>query len=452
MTYSNADKEVLAASVRLLNRGHFVGPVNLINAIILAAILLAMDYPMTWLLAWVAAMAVAVAARMEVRRRFLAAADASSHAAGWARLTLAGAAATGLVWGVLLGAVAGFGPREDLLLVALVAAGMAAGSLTSMSPHLPTLLAYVVPLTMPLVLAVAVHPEPAIQGVGLMMLIFVLVIIAVGRNMNRTITQSIVLDLRNTALSADLQAAQARLETAEAEKWKIVAHLSQELRAPLTAVLGFAESMHRERHGRLGDPRYAEYAGHIRMACRNIITLANEILSYARGEAGLLILSESLVDVPAVVRGCAAVSKPAAAERRVRIAVEADESLPRLWVDETKVQQILNNLVANAIAATGPDGTVTISASVDRASCIELSVADTGIGMTAADAERALLPFVRLDQGMQRQGDGIGLGLTLCKRFAELHGATLAIDSRPGAGTRVTIRFPVERVVGRGSD
>ena len=132
----------------------------------------------------------------------------------------------------------------------------------------------------------------------------------------------------------------------------------------------------------------------------------------------------------------------ARAERqRLRLIRSIQHGLPRLLADETKLRQILVNLLTNAIKFTLPDGEITIMACLSAKGGITISVADTGVGMASADIPRALTPFVRLENALVQETEGVGLGLPLCKRLAELHGAELAIASELGMGTTCTLRF-----------
>jgi signal transduction histidine kinase len=120
--------------------------------------------------------------------------------------------------------------------------------------------------------------------------------------------------------------------------------------------------------------------------------------------------------------------------------------LPRIQADSRRVRQILLNLISNSIKFTPEGGEIKISAGMTDGE-VTLTIADTGIGMSADDIPKALTRFGQIDSRLSRKYDGTGLGLPLSKRLIELHGGTLAIDSIVGTGTTVTIRFPRERIV-----
>jgi signal transduction histidine kinase len=181
---------------------------------------------------------------------------------------------------------------------------------------------------------------------------------------------------------------------------------------------------------------------------QHLLNLAGEILAFSQGESGTLQLVESDIDVAQLIQSCVDLVAARAERHRLRIIRSIQHGLPHLHADETKLRQILLNLLTNAIKFTPPEGEITIMACQAPDGAITVSVADTGIGMAAADIPRAMTPFVRLAHPLIQESEGVGLGLPLCKRLAELHGAGLAITSELGMGTTCTVHFPASRTVG----
>ena len=164
-----------------------------------------------------------------------------------------------------------------------------------------------------------------------------------------------------------------------------------------------------------------------------------------KASSSTLLLSESDIDIAALIEGCVNLIASRAERQRLRIIRSVQHGLPALRADETKLRQILLNLLTNAVKFTPPGGEITIMACLSGDGGITISVADTGVGMASADIPRAMAPFVRLENALVQETEGVGLGLPLCKRLAELHDAELAVASELGMGTTCTIRFPLSR-------
>jgi signal transduction histidine kinase len=250
----------------------------------------------------------------------------------------------------------------------------------------------------------------------------------------------------------DLKARALELAAANRRKSDYVHHLSHELRTPLTAVMGFAEILRDQLLGPPGSPRYGEAAAQIVAAGDYMLELINNLLDLARIEAGRLELHEE--DCPPALIVDATLSMMAARADRSGVALSArlPADLPVLRADPSLVRQMLTNLVGNALKFTDPGGHVTVSAERDAAGSLILAVADDGRGMPPERIPQALTAFAqvhdRTRDPMAATQHGSGLGLPLTAALVELHGGGIAIDSAPGRGTTVRLRFPPERVVG----
>jgi PAS domain S-box-containing protein len=245
---------------------------------------------------------------------------------------------------------------------------------------------------------------------------------------------------------AALREAKAEAEAASAAKSAFLAVMSHELRTPLNAIIGFAEIV----AGRLfgpDDPRYFEYAEHIRQSGTHLLTLINDILDLSKIGAGQFDLHESEVDLAVLADDTAKLFGASAGKGGVALALAPDFPALRLRADALRLKQVAMNLVSNAIKFTKPGGRVTVGAAVD-AEAIRFWVEDTGIGMTEREAKRAMEPFVQIDDGLARKHGGTGLGLPISKELVALHGGQLFVTSEKGKGTRVTVALPVERRVG----
>src|SRR6185312_12696234 len=442
--------EFLAEQVRLLYAGAFAIPANLLNAAIIAAALWH-SYPHRALLAWVALTAVVVLLRMALRQLYRrAAAQGGLDPRRWARRYAAGAFASGVLWGSLCGALPSYGSPLDFLFVALVAAAMSAGAMTSLSAYYPAYLCYLLPFILPTGVAFLMTPGPDYLMLGALILIYAGILAGSSRNLNRAIIRTLQLKTANDVLNRSLSMTHAELDVVRRDKWQTIAHLSHELRTPLTAILGFSEAIRDQLLGPLGNPRYREYARHVHNSGQHLLNLADEILAFSQGESGTLPLSDSEVGLAQLIEGCVDLVAARAEHQRLRIIRSFQHGLPMLRADETKLRQILLNLLTNAVKFTPEGGEITIMTGLTPDRAITISVADTGIGMAPADIPRALTPFVRLSSALVQETEGVGLGLSLSKRLMEMHGGELALASELGRGTTCTLRFPAWRTVGEG--
>jgi signal transduction histidine kinase len=246
-----------------------------------------------------------------------------------------------------------------------------------------------------------------------------------------------------------LAEARSAADFANRSKTEFLANMSHELRTPLNAILGFAEIIERQLFG-ANAAKYADYARDIHRSGKHLLELINDVLDLSKLEAGKLELRESDIFLPALVDDCLTLVRGRADEAGVQLKADTTPALPLLRADPRAVKQVLLNFLSNAVKFTPENGHVTVRAACSAAGNICLSVADTGIGMSAAEVEVALQPFGQVDSQRARKYEGTGLGLPICKSLVELHGGELLVTSEPNAGTTLTARFPVSRTVNRG--
>ena len=239
-----------------------------------------------------------------------------------------------------------------------------------------------------------------------------------------------------------LIAARAEAERANTAKSRFLACMSHELRTPLTAIIGFSDMLRNEPEHPIESTRRVEYARIINESGHHLLAVANEILDMSRLQAGQFGLSPEPVQLDAVIASCAELLALRAQEVGVRFKIEVASGLPEIAADRRAVMQILINLLANAIKFSHRDGTVAISACVDEGHVL-LKVADSGIGIAPEDLTHIGNPFqIRGRGGCQH--DGAGLGLSIVKGLVDLHGGELNAESRPGEGTRMVVRLPLD--------
>ena len=237
---------------------------------------------------------------------------------------------------------------------------------------------------------------------------------------------------------------EANLEKASKAKSDFLASVSHELRTPLNAIIGFSEMIRDAILGPL-DVRYREYGSDINKSGRHLHNIINDILDISKIESGHFELRDEIVSIGEVVEACHRIVEAMADAGHVVLSVEVPSALPAIRSDRVRFQQILLNLMSNAVKFTNAGGRDTVSAAIETDGLI-VTVADTGIGMKAEDIAIALEPFRQIDGPLSRRFEGTGLGLPLARALVELHGGRLEIKSAPAAGTVVRIRLPLERM------
>ena len=243
-----------------------------------------------------------------------------------------------------------------------------------------------------------------------------------------------------------LTKAKNEAEQANRAKSEFLANMSHELRTPLNAILGFSEVI-RDRHFGDDNARYSEYAANIHDSGEMLLALISDILDMSKLEAGKLKLAEEIVDLGKVLQSCRTMVAGRAEDGRIAIACQLPSSPIRLRGDQRALKQILLNLLSNAIKFTPTGGSVSVSAGRTESGEVQLAVADNGIGIKPSALAKVFRPFFQVDHAATRTRSGTGLGLAISKHLAELHGGAIAIDSKPGIGTTVTVTLPAERAV-----
>jgi signal transduction histidine kinase len=251
-------------------------------------------------------------------------------------------------------------------------------------------------------------------------------------------TRTAELEQANAALREALAAA----DRANAAKSAFLAAMSHELRTPLNAIIGFSEIIAGNMLGAGAAARYREYAKDITESGHHLLAIINDLLDMVKIEAGKLELHIEDVAVEVVVDEALRMLRGRMSEAKLDCHLALVADLPPARADRRIVKQVLVNLLSNAIKFTPPAGKITIAARCD-AGFVALSVADTGIGMTAEEVAQAAEPFYQADRSLARRFGGTGLGLTLVKAFVEQHGGHFAIASQPAQGTTIVVSFPV---------
>ena len=247
--------------------------------------------------------------------------------------------------------------------------------------------------------------------------------------------------LDRARLLDSLKEANAQLQEANKHKSVFLASMSHELRTPLNAILGFSELLIDAPDGQNKKETQLRFLQQIHTSGQHLLGLINDILDLSKIEAGQMELRLQQVAVAEVTEQVRNIAEPLVAQKQIRLET-AVAGAGDIEADAGKFKQMLLNLVSNAIKFTPAGGVVRISA-VRLVDAVEVSVSDTGIGIAPADQSRIFHEFQQVDAGIDRQQQGTGLGLTLTRRFARLHGGDVRVASEPGKGSVFTIHMPL---------
>ena len=244
-------------------------------------------------------------------------------------------------------------------------------------------------------------------------------------------------------LNQKLKESNAELLRANNLKSEFLANMSHELRTPLNAVIGFSELLLDPGYGPLtGDQK--EYVADILSSGRHLLELINDILDLSKIEAGKMQLALDEFDLSEAVEEAMMTLRVEASRKEIALEARLDPALSSLVADRGKFKQILTNLLSNAVKFTPAGGRVGLAASREG-DFLRVSVDDSGIGIRPEDQQRIFAAFIQVDGSYARKYQGTGLGLTLVKRFVELHGGEISVSSEVGKGRLFTFRLPLRR-------
>jgi signal transduction histidine kinase len=252
-------------------------------------------------------------------------------------------------------------------------------------------------------------------------------------------TQS-VLAIQNARLFREIEDKSREIEAANRHKSEFLANMSHELRTPLNAIIGFSEVLGERLFGELND-KQAEYTDDILSSGRHLLSLINEILDLSKVEAGRMELELATFDLPLAIDNARTFVRERAAKHGINLDVTIDERLGDFVGDERKIKQILLNLLSNAVKFTPEGGRIGIKARQADGS-VEISVSDTGIGISSEDQAKIFEEFRQVGSDYAHKVEGTGLGLTLAKKFVELHGGKIWVESQVGKGSTFSFTLP----------
>ena len=259
----------------------------------------------------------------------------------------------------------------------------------------------------------------------------------------KTFADQAVIAIQNARLFREIQEKSAQLEVANKHKSEFLANMSHELRTPLNAIIGFSEVLIDKMFGEM-NAKQADYMKDIHDSGRHLLSLINDILDLSKIEAGRMDLEISNFDLPAALGNAMTLVRERAQRHGIALSLDVDKRLGAFQADERKFKQIVVNLLSNAVKFTPDGGRVDVSAKKHDGK-LEVAVRDTGIGIAPEDHAAVFEEFKQVGRDYTKKAEGTGLGLALTKRFVELHGGEVRLESALGKGSTFTITLPVRQ-------
>ena len=244
------------------------------------------------------------------------------------------------------------------------------------------------------------------------------------------------------ALYAELDKQAEQLREASELKSRFLSYMSHEFRTPLGSVLSIARLLTDEMDGPL-TPEQHRQVNYISVAARELSEMVDDLLDLAKIEAGRITISPAWFDMMDLFAALRGTFRPITEMTEADLIFEDPEGMPKLYTDDRKLSQILRNYISNALKFT-PRGTVKVSAHLQDDGTVCFAVRDTGIGIPADLQQDLFKDFSQLDSPLQKRLRGTGLGLALCKRYAELLGGHVGMDSTPGEGSVFFVVLPLK--------
>jgi signal transduction histidine kinase len=264
----------------------------------------------------------------------------------------------------------------------------------------------------------------------------------------RTFGDQAAIALENTRLFHEIQDKSRQLEIANKHKSDFLANMSHELRTPLNAIIGFSEVLSEKMFGDVND-KQLEYLQDIHSSGHHLLTLINDILDLSKIEAGRMELELSRFDLSMLLDNSMTLVRERATRHGLVLKLDVADDIEEWVADQRKVKQVVINLLSNAVKFTAAGGSVTLRArrvEDSQGGAVEIAVIDTGVGIAAQDQALVFEEFRQASGDYLRKSEGTGLGLSLAKRFVELHGGTIRVESEPGKGSTFAFILP-ERTV-----
>jgi PAS domain S-box-containing protein len=263
-----------------------------------------------------------------------------------------------------------------------------------------------------------------------------------GDTAAETFYTATIRDVSQFTQAEDMRREKEMAEEANRAKSQFMANMSHELRTPLNAIIGFSEILHDRTFGDLNN-KQERYIDNILNSGRHLLQLINDILDLTKIEAGSVEMEYVAFPLAVAVGNVESLTRALAAKKNLAMEIDLPADLPVVIADQAKLKQVLYNLVTNAVKFTPEGGQIKVVASAEEGGkLLHVAVADTGIGINPEDQERIFREFEQIDNSYARSQQGTGLGLALARRFVEMHGGRLWVESE-GEGKGSTFRFVI---------
>ncbi len=454
------ENEVRAELVALVYRQT---PFTLVMAVVFSAALWAVLAPFTdpvVAMGWFLANNLVSLGRYALILAYRRAAPGPDALTPWIRRFVFGTLLAGIVWG-LLGTVLfpPYGnPYQPVIITGIV--GIAAVGLFSLSGMFPAYLALSIPLVVPGAIHLATSGIADQEVAATTVMLFLLIAVANAWRNQKNTTEMLRLRFRLAHAVEESERAKQVAEAASRAKSEFLATMSHEIRTPMNGVLGMTQLL----RDTVFDTRQRHYLDTIYKSGQHLLALINDILDFSKIEAGRFELDRHDFDLSRVVSEVTDLLGERAQQKGLTFTLEIDEAVPRLVRgDSGRLKQILTNLIGNAIKFTqkgsirvrlqpgAAENAAGVAASVPaspKGTSLRFDIADTGIGIAAADQERIFEAFSQADSSHARKYGGTGLGLPISRQLVDLMGGTLTLESEPGRGS--TFSFVVHFDAARG--
>ncbi len=373
----------------------------------------------------------------------------SSNWRAWLRIFILLQFYIGATWGATIWLLWVHGNAANNVFVMAPFVGLLWAYAASRSMHVGVYIAAVLPIVILGSLRAATSPGLASHAMAFVLPVVFAYTLVSALVLIRSFETMLATRLANDDMAVDLRRAhdeairkRFEAEAANASKTTFLANMSQELRTPLNAMLGFSDIIAHERLGGVGTKRYKDYAHDINASGSHLLSIINDILDIAKIESGKMELFPTVLDPRNVIEDAMKVVAGRARERQQVLDVQIDDDAPMPYADERAMKQMVINLVGNAVKFTQEGGHIAVTGRKTDGG-FELCVADNGPGIAAEMLDKIFTPFNQVDNRYNRNAGGTGLGLSLVRGLAELHGGKAWIESSTGQGTRAYVYFPV---------
>ncbi len=359
----------------------------------------------------------------------------------WQRLQYAVWMSNACVWGAVAWLFWDTGNPVNHAIVCVALLGVIVSAFFSLTMHRRVLIA-----TLGVHLAVqwsafVYHGETLAQVFAIVFPLFMLLLTNYGRGVAARYQQALELRFENEAMAAAVM-------RANRAKSDFLASMSHELRTPLNAIIGYSEMMRSGTFGPVAPMRYAEFVDNIAESGEHLLRMINDLLDLAKIESGRRDLTVVSVRLSDVAKDAMRYVEPQAARAHVSLMLDIKHDAIVL-ADERAVKQMIINLLSNAVKFSKPGALAVVFGDILPGERAAIGVRDTGTGMTPAMQKKALEPFGQASDAMTVEGYGTGLGLPIIKGLIEAHQGLLRIESTLGAGSRIWVEFPADRLVRR---